>query len=569
MHGSGCYETFYNSAQPIHPSRFYALHFDSVMVSTVAGGSEVNNPVGLFVDHEGYAGDLGALYLGTRSQVKKIDRFGVLTTFAGTGEDDYLNGPRLSARFTRHTNPFVVDELGNIYVTENISNRIRKIGNDDNVYLFAGSANGDEGYVNAQGGNARFKGCSSLAYDPTTQTIYVADGGNNRIRAIDLNGNVSTYAGTGTAGEGNGHVTIATFTNPIGLAIDLQRRFLYVSEFAANSHYIRRIDLSTDMVTILCGSFIPGFQDGIGINARFNTISDIDVDEQGFIYVADAGNHAIRKVSPSGRVTTIAGNGTANYKDGSGTYALFNDIADVACDHKGNIFVSDRLNNSVRRISWAIPVTVNAPALGKRLNNLEDVHYYTFTITEAMNYTLEITRGILLSDFNVELFGPDDDYNLIFSDFQATTVNHTVNFAPGEYRIRVSKNNCSADFGAYKLRIYDSRNLFGISPPANGNIAFDSDNDWYEFNVSSAGTYVVEAPYVSSSLNGNVHIYIYNQVGSSTAQQIPDNLINEGVNSVSGNLAAGHYWIRVRAEEHDVFPNDWKFLTGTYTIRVW
>lgn len=112
----------------------------------------------------------------------------------------------------------------------------------------------------------------------------------------------------------------ATFTNPIGLAIDLQRRCLYVSEFATNSHYIRKIDLDTDMVYIHCSSFIAGFKDGIGISAHFNTISDLDVDEQGFIYVADAGNHAIRRVTPDGHVTTIAGNGTASYRDGSGTY---------------------------------------------------------------------------------------------------------------------------------------------------------------------------------------------------------------------------------------------------------
>lgn len=129
-----------------HPSRFYVLHYDSVMVSTYADEDDLRSgaptqfeyPLGMFVDNDALAGEEGAIYVGVWAQVRKIDRFGNVTVFAGTGSEGYANGPRLSAQFDHHTNPLITDVSGNIYVCENVQNRIRKIEQSTGeVSLFA------------------------------------------------------------------------------------------------------------------------------------------------------------------------------------------------------------------------------------------------------------------------------------------------------------------------------------------------------------------------------------------------------------------------------------------------
>lgn len=217
----------------------------------------------------------------------------------------------------------------------------------------------------------------------------------------------------------------------------------------------------------------------------------------------------------------------------------------------------------------------------------------TDEILEAMNYVIEVTPGNLLSDFNIELFGPDDDYNKIYSDLQTTAVNHTINLSPGSYKIRIYKKGCNPLLGAYLIRVYDNRDLLTISGSggAEGNIEFDGDNDWYEFDIAATNVYSIRATNISSTLKGKVNIYLYQKddrekipysggshdvtiiqgYGTLPTQDIPDFLIKEGNNTVTEilNPNPGHYWVRVRAVEViDNVLKPWEFTTGTYTISV-
>lgn len=162
-------------------------------------------------------------------------------------------------------------------------------------------------------------------------------------------GIVTTYAGNGTAGTQNGYGPGATLNFPAGVAVDSQGN-VYIGE--QNAHLIRKIS-PTRLVSILAGNGVAGLVDATGQSARFNSPNGLVSDPSGNVYVADRGNHCIRKVTASGVVTTIAGNGTAGFADGQGSAAMFSSPVAVALDSGGNFYVSDYGNYRIRKITSA------------------------------------------------------------------------------------------------------------------------------------------------------------------------------------------------------------------------
>lgn len=163
----------------------------------------------------------------------------------------------------------------------------------------------------------------------------------------DWHPHVLRFAGDGTAGKRDGKALQARFADPFGMVQDKEGN-LYVTD-AADNNVIRRI--ATDgQVSIYAGSK-EGFADGDRMQAAFNTPSGIAIDKQGNLYVADTGNHAIRKISRQGRVTTLAGNGQPGYRDGDSSSAQLNAPLGVAVDANGNVYVADTYNDKIRRIS--------------------------------------------------------------------------------------------------------------------------------------------------------------------------------------------------------------------------
>jgi len=160
---------------------------------------------------------------------------------------------------------------------------------------------------------------------------------------------VSTYSGDGTAGLIDGDRVNARFNGPFGICRDSQGN-LYVAD--GDNHCIRIIDKG-GIVSIFAGIDTPGYQDGPRLDARFNSPTNICIDDAGNLYVSDFLNHRIRKISSSGKVTTVAGSGIDGFIDGADTTAQFNYPRGITIDASGNIYVADSWNHRIRKIDAA------------------------------------------------------------------------------------------------------------------------------------------------------------------------------------------------------------------------
>jgi RHS repeat-associated protein len=273
---------------------------------------------------------------------------GQTLTIAGTGSAGFVNGTGTGASFS---SPFgiVADGSGNMYISDAGNNVIRKmVVSSGIVTTFAGS--GTAGSTNGTGTAASFNHPAGLSMD-ASGNVYVADEHNHLIRKISPAGVVTTLAGTaGTSGFTNGTGTAATFFDPYGVAADGSGN-LYVADYGNNA--IRKIVISTAVVTTFAGSGSVGSTNGTGTAATFNHPSGVATDASGNVYVADQTNNMIRKISTAAVVTTLAGSNTAGFGNGTGTAATFDAPSAVAVDPSGNVYVADRINNAIRAITPA------------------------------------------------------------------------------------------------------------------------------------------------------------------------------------------------------------------------
>jgi|GEM_PF-1671033 len=268
---------------------------------------------------------------------------------AGAMVPGYKDGQDTSARFAQPSS-LTVDAGGNVFVTDKGNFRVRKVGPAGAVITLAGTSSA--GFVNGPGGQAQFQNPTGIVVDKAGN-VYVADGINARIRKITPAGQVSTYAGNGQQGYADGLAATARFNEPQGLAIDATGT-IYVADLGG--HRIRKIT-PTGIVTTLAGSGTAGFTNGNGTNASFNAPMGLAVDPAGNVYVADKTNNRIRKISRTGLVSTVAGLATAGYRDGPATQAQFNGPTSVAVSTNGTLYVTDASNSRLRAISPAGAVT--------------------------------------------------------------------------------------------------------------------------------------------------------------------------------------------------------------------
>lgn len=293
----------------------------------------------------GMAADIsGNLYVveHLNHKIRKIAPNGVVTTVAGTGSPGDGNGVGVQASF-RFPLGVAVDAAGTLYVADTDNHMIRRIGTDGQVSTVAGT--GASGSTDGNAGVATFNLPSSVAVD-AAGNIYVADMLNNKIRRISPFGDVTTFAGSGTGGIANGVGTAAQFQFPQGVAIDGSGN-LYVAD--TDNHMIRKIT-PAGLVSTLAGNGSPGSTDGTGDAARFNYPHNLAVDAFGNVYVADRFNWKVRKVTPAGVVTTLSGNGSVGAVDGIAAIASFNEPQGITVDAFGNVYVADNNNNKIRKI---------------------------------------------------------------------------------------------------------------------------------------------------------------------------------------------------------------------------
>lgn len=274
---------------------------------------------------------------------------GVVSTFAGTaGSSGSNDGNHATAHFM-HPGGIAVDAAHAVYVADVDNDEVRKIATDGTVTTVAGAPQ-HSGNQDGNGSNAHFSAPTGVAADSISNAIYVADGSNGAIRKIASDGTVTTIAGLSmTYGDSDGMGASARFTYPAAIATDALGN-LYVAD--SMRHTIRKIT-TTGSVSTLAG--IPGSQgwaDGTGASALFNAPSALVVDSHGNVYVADSSNDLIRKITSAGTVSTLAGvRNCSNYVDGPGTIACFDDPAGITIDSSNNLYVADTGNNVIRKVS--------------------------------------------------------------------------------------------------------------------------------------------------------------------------------------------------------------------------
>lgn len=305
-----------------------------------AATATFNGPFGVTVD------TLGNIFVADQgnNMIRSINSSGVVSTLAGSGSSGAQNGIGATATFGLPSG-IAVNDAGNVYVADLTNDLIREISAADSVTTLAG--NGNAGSANSST-TVSFSSPSGVAVDAQLN-LYVADQGNNVIRKINSKGVVTTLAGNGIKALVNGPALAASFYSPYGIAVDGNGN-LYVSEL---DNVIRMISTS-GMVSTLAGSGQPGSTNGTGAAASFNQPAGIAVDAAGNVYVADAGNNLIRMISPAGVVSTLAGNGKSGYIINEiGTAAGFTHPAGVAVDTSGNVYVADAGNHAIRKIDPA------------------------------------------------------------------------------------------------------------------------------------------------------------------------------------------------------------------------
>lgn len=357
------------------------------VTTLVASGAGLANPQAVATDNSGniYVADYG------NNLIRKVTSAGVMTTLAGSGAAAEFDGTGTAAKFNG-PDGIAFDGSANLYVSDAGGNKIRKIVIATGVVTtFAGT--GTAGHANnATPLLSTFNGPAGLSID-ASGNMFIADQGNNLIREISGT-TVSTLAGGGSvggvaSGSANGMGTSATFNTPNDLVADGSGN-IFVADYGNN--LIRKIVVSTGLVTTYAGSGAAAYLDGTGTSAKFNRLSSLTMDASGNLVVADLSNFRIRLVTTGTEVTTVAGTGTAAETDGTGTAAAFNSSGGIETDNQGNCYIVDfptSTTGTVRKMTLTGYTISPALPAGLSFASTTGVISGTPTATSAStNYTI-------------------------------------------------------------------------------------------------------------------------------------------------------------------------------------
>jgi sugar lactone lactonase YvrE len=313
-----------------------------------ATSAQLNYPVGGAVDAQ------GNLYIAdnTNHRVRKVSPAGVITTVAGDGVPGYGGdgGQATSARLN-FPDGVAVDSHGDLFIADSLNNRVREVSPAGVITTVAG--NGSAGY-SGDGGQA-----TSAALDNPTGVavgpggvLYIADEANERVREVHANGIITTVAGTGGAGFSGdgGPAGSAELNTPVAVATDSQGD-LYIAD--GSNWRVRKVD-ANGTITTIAGNGTAGFSGdgGQATSAEISFPRGIAVDQAGNVYIADLNNYRVRRVTPDGRISSIAGDGSLGFS-GDGGQALSAELGSVygvATDAGGDVFVFDSSNQRVREV---------------------------------------------------------------------------------------------------------------------------------------------------------------------------------------------------------------------------
>ncbi len=288
----------------------------------------------------------------------------VITTAAGNGFNLYAgdNGPATAASINK-SGEIALDAAGNVYFCDQLSNRVRKINVSTGIITtVAGNGTGDNNlHDGGPATDAHLHANWGIAFD-AAGNLYITDQLNYRVRKVNTSGIITTFAGTGVQGYSGdgGPATNATFKRPMGIATDNLGN-VYVGD--QDSHNVRKISPSGIITTYAGKGTNFGYtgDGGPATDAEMSQIWGLAADETGNLYISDggdvlySGNSCIRKVSPSGIITTVAGTGTYGYSgdNGPATLARLNQPMGISVDNSRNLYIADIFNNRIRKVDTA------------------------------------------------------------------------------------------------------------------------------------------------------------------------------------------------------------------------
>jgi len=351
-----------------------SAHIHAQTINTIAGnGSKgysgddslatkavLNQPTDVCTD------TAGNLYIADQynNRVRKVDvKTGIITTVAGNGTAGYTGDSALAA-FVGLYWPIAVavDASNNLYISDCLNNRIRKV-NLSTGYIVTIAGDSSAGYSGDNGLaiNAKLSYPAGITVDGN-KNVYICDFGNAVIRKISAaTGIITTVAGNGLSGyAGDGGPAVnAKLLAPSGIAVDASGNIFIADE---GNNRIRRIAASTGIITTVAGNGTAGYAgDGnFAASAELDGPQDIFIDASNNLYIADLNNDVIRKVNATtGKITTVAGNGTAGYSGDGGmaTSAKLHSPMGICVSATGNVYIADQLNNVVREVSATANVT--------------------------------------------------------------------------------------------------------------------------------------------------------------------------------------------------------------------
>ena len=519
---------------------FFLLLFSTLVnaqtITTIAGNgvkgyngdniaatvAQLNSPAGITFDNS------GNLYISDfmNNRIRKVDANGFITTTAGTGVAGY-NGDNIPATSAQLYSPVAIafDQLNNLYLSDGNNNRMRKVSSSGAITTFAGTGiygfNGDNIAATVAQVNYPTDG---VIVDAAGNIIF-SDTYNHRIRKINSSGFISTIAGTGIAGYNGDNIsaTSAQINLPYGLMLDGAGN-LYVVD--GGNQRVRKISAS-GIITTIAGTGVAGYNgDNIqATGAMLNNPRSIVIDAAGSLFIADALNHRVRKVISSGIISTIAGNGTASYNGDNipATLATLNFPNGLKLDLSGNLLIAELGNNRIRKVANAaviLPLTMTTFSVQLK-NDGRFLHWQTSNEVNTQNFVVEFSRD-----------------GSVFSAIGIVNANNVS--GSHEYTFTDAIQRTGTTF--YRLKLVDKNGSFSYSKIVSINI----------------GSIDLKLQLYPNPSGGITNISFGSDVEASYTVQITD-ILGKVISQIHGHAVAGNNLSKIDLR---------KYIKGTYVFTL-